>query len=126
MNDDEPFFDAEAVQFFSEGETPSLRALELDLEPEPDDAPSEATHAPPPAEARIARENARTLLEKGAGTDAIVAGRTSVALDPTDAEAWLVLGAAYQVVGNWQEARSAFQSCVRLAKRGPIAECRAL
>jgi Flp pilus assembly protein TadD len=79
-----------------------------------------------PAEALLAREDARRLLEKGAGKDAIVAGRASVALDPTDAEAWLVLGAAYQLVGHWQEARSAFQSCMRLATRGPTAECSAL
>jgi Flp pilus assembly protein TadD len=81
---------------------------------------------PSPDEALLAREDARRLLEKGAGLDALVAARASVALDPSDAEAWLVLGAAYQLVGNAREARAAFESCARVAKRGRTWECRAL
>lgn len=80
----------------------------------------------PRAAAAAARERARALLENGAGADAVAAGQRSVELDPTDAEAWLVLGAAYQLVGNGREARRAFYSCTRLAKRGPVAECAAL
>ncbi|MDB4937519.1 MAG: hypothetical protein JWP87_4491 [Labilithrix sp.] len=199
-------FDARAVSFFAEGETPtSIPALELDLELEGSDptatpslasrprrsfgrhvvavvavslvvciaalarsvtlgasptspaaaplaapvfapwphavvdtstAPTDVAPPGPPAaesapdrspeEALVAREDARRLLEKGAGADAVVAARASVALDPTDAEAWLVLGAAYQLVGNMREARSAFESCTRVATRGRSWECRAL
>jgi hypothetical protein len=96
------------------------------------EAPLDATTAAkagatsPAVAARVARERARFLLEKGAGADAIVAGQRSVELDPTDAEAWLVLGAAYQLVGKGREARSAFYSCTKLAKRGPVGECSAL
>lgn len=89
-------------------------------------ATAAAATAAAPVAAREAREQARILLERGAGAAAIEAARRSVQLDPTDAEAWLVLGAAYQLVGNGREARTAFYSCSKLAKRGPVGECSAL
>ncbi|MEA2752463.1 MAG: hypothetical protein QOI41_6606 [Myxococcales bacterium] len=85
------------------------------------DAPTEIS----PAAARVAREDARRLLEGGAAAAAAAAGIHSVELDPTDAEAWLILGAAYQLAGNGTEARNAFRSCSKLAKRGNVGECRA-
>jgi hypothetical protein len=70
-------------------------------------------------------------LEKRTGASstrpaAIAAGAQSVELDLTDAEAWLILGAAYQLAGKGAEARSAFYGCSKLAKRGDVGECRAL
>jgi hypothetical protein len=95
--------------------------------PPPATPVAEVADLPPaPEEALAAREDARRLLEKGAGADALVAARASVALDPTDAEAWLVLGATYQMLGKTREAHEAFESCVRVAKRGRSWECRAL
>ena len=44
-------------------------------------------------------------------------------LDATDAEAWLILGAAYQEKGNIAEARRAYASCVKEGKTGPRTEC---
>lgn len=79
------------------------------------------TAAPNPA--RALREEARAALERGAGAAAISAGQRSVAVDPTDAEAWLILGAAYQQAGQEAAAQAAFASCARLAKRGPVGEC---
>lgn len=72
------------------------------------------------------KNDARRLLERGKAADAIAAGERSVALDPTDGEAWLLLGAAYQEKGKNADARRAFTSCVKEGKRGPMGECRAM
>ena len=103
------------------------------LPTQPPAAPSaapEAAVAPEaalaPVAARAAREDARRALDRGAAAAAITAGTQSVELDPTDADAWLILGAAYQLAGKGAEARSAFYSCSKLAKRGDVGECRAL
>jgi hypothetical protein len=53
-------------------------------------------------------------------------GLESVRLDPVDGEAWLILGAAYQMVGDAKEARRAFASCLKEGKRGPRGECAAM
>jgi Flp pilus assembly protein TadD len=47
-------------------------------------------------------------------------------LDPTDGEAWLLLGAAYMDRGKPVEARKAFASCVKQGKKGPMGECAAM
>ena len=92
--------------------------------PEPWVAPDVASERSPTA-ARVAREEARRLLEGGAAAAASAAAIRSVELDPTDAEAWLILGAAYQLAGNGTEARNAFRSCTKLATHGGVGECRA-
>lgn len=72
------------------------------------------------------KKDARRALERGKTADAIAAGERSVALDPTDGEAWLLLGAAYQEKGKNAEARRCFVSCLKEGKRGPLGECRAM
>lgn len=72
------------------------------------------------------KNDARRSLERGKLADAIEAGERSVALDPTDGEAWLLLGAAYQEKGNNADARRCYASCVKEGKRGPLGECRAM
>jgi tetratricopeptide (TPR) repeat protein len=72
------------------------------------------------------KNDARRNLERGKLADAIAAGERSVALDPQDGEAWLLLGAAYQEKGNRPEARRCYTSCMKEGKRGPIGECRAM
>jgi cytochrome c-type biogenesis protein CcmH/NrfG len=80
-----------------------------------------------PAETAVQeREAARRSLERGKIHDAIAAAERSTALDPTDAEAWLILGAAHQELGHEGAARGAFHSCTSSAKRGPVSECRAM
>ena len=69
---------------------------------------------------------ARQALESGRTGVAIEAGERSVALDPTDGETWLLLGAAYQEKGRAADARKAFTSCIKEGKKGPIGECRAM
>ncbi len=103
-----------------------------DVKPEPTKAEAKAEPTPvepgtvDPKAAASAKVEARGLLERGKATLAIEAGERSVALDPSDGEAWLILGAAYQEKGNQKDARRAFQSCSKLGKRGPMAECRAM
>ena len=72
------------------------------------------------------KRDARRALERGKATEAIAAGERSVALDPTDGEAWLLLGAAYQDKGKMPEARRAYTACTKEGTRGPIGECRAM
>ena len=72
------------------------------------------------------REDARRALEKGKYRDAASAAERAATLDPSDAEAWLILGAARQELGQAALAHAAFKSCVQTAKHGPIGECRAM
>jgi hypothetical protein len=73
--------------------------------------------------AKEEKTSARTLLEKRKIAEAIEAGERSVKLDPTDGEAWLILGASYQEKGNMVDARRAYASCVKEATTGPRDEC---
>lgn len=79
-----------------------------------------------PAVARAAREQARRKLAAGDLVSAVAAASASIEADPTDAEAWLILGAAQVDQGLGAEARQTFQSCAARARRGPVAECRAM
>jgi len=72
------------------------------------------------------KKDARVSLERGKVKDAIAAGERSVALDPTDGEAWLILGAAYQEAGKGADARRCFNACLKQGKKGPLNECRAM
>jgi nicotinate-nucleotide--dimethylbenzimidazole phosphoribosyltransferase len=100
------------------------------------DLPAAANPAPPadateiPAQSTQAAGNAKKdalrALERGRVAESIEAGEQSVALDPGDADAWLILGAAYQQQGRSVEARRCFTTCAAHAQRGPRGECRAL
>jgi hypothetical protein len=71
-----------------------------------------------------AKEAARAALEHGANRAAISAGERAVVMDRSDAEAWLVLGAAYQANGNVGHAKSCYDACVSHGSKGPVDECR--
>src|SRR5262249_24639037 len=75
------------------------------------------------ADAKEVQAKARSFLEKRKLADAIEAGEQSVALDPTDSESWLILGAAYQEKGSMAEARRAYTSCVKEGKTDLRQEC---
>jgi Flp pilus assembly protein TadD len=53
-------------------------------------------------------------------------GERAVQLDPTDADSWLVLGAAYMQRGDNKNARRCFSSCVKEATSGARRECAAM
>jgi Flp pilus assembly protein TadD len=68
----------------------------------------------------------RKLIEQGRMRDGITAARATLEADPTDAETYLLLGAALQELGQWKESRAVFGQCVEQATVGPKSECRAL
>jgi hypothetical protein len=68
--------------------------------------------------------SAKAALERGSNGAAIAAGERSIALDPSDGEAWLVLGGAYQAMGNNGQAKRCYKACVSQGKKGPISDCR--
>ncbi|MDP9152343.1 MAG: tetratricopeptide repeat protein, partial [Myxococcota bacterium] len=82
--------------------------------------------APDPRAAAKAKTAATSALERGNLAAAVEAGERSVALDPTDGEAWLILGAAYQQKGDTRGAVRSFKACLQQGKRGPKSECAAM
>jgi hypothetical protein len=101
---------------------------------EPTAAPATSGAAAAPAEAPLApaktaaqeKRDCQVFLDRGANAAAIAAGQRSVGLDPSDGEAWLLLGGAYQVMGRTGEAKHAYSQCVKQGARGPIADCKSM
>jgi hypothetical protein len=95
---------------------------------QPTAAMAKAPAAPVPAAGTAVQEKERSrgALERGSVGDAIGSGERAVALDPGDAEAWLILGAAYQQRGDAKNATRCFKACVDQGKRGPKSECAAM
>jgi hypothetical protein len=92
-------------------------------------APAAGTAATPEPTGKTAlqeKNDARKALERGKLGEAIEAGERSIALDPTDADAYLLTGAAYLEKGKNADARRIFQACVKEAKKGPRGECGAM
>ena len=83
--------------------------------------PSSDTLAPASADEDKAASLA--ALEQGKIEEAIAAGERATKIDPTDADTWRVLGAAYQDQGNVIAARRCYKACVDSAKRGDTREC---
>lgn len=97
--------------------------------PEPAPSASAAPSAAPETDPKAAKEQklrAKQFLERGKAAEAIEAADRAVALDPSDAESWLVLGAAYQEKGNVKEARRCYSECVKQGKGGFRGECAAM
>jgi hypothetical protein len=96
------------------------------------DNPTVAAPAPsaaPAAEAASAaptKADVRRLIERGRMRDGIAAARASINADPSDAETYLLLGAALQELGQWKESTDVFGRCVAKATKGPKSECQAL
>jgi Flp pilus assembly protein TadD len=57
---------------------------------------------------------------------AVELARQAVNASPSNADAWLTLGAAYQATGDAASAREAYRSCVERAKTANVGECRVL
>jgi hypothetical protein len=94
-----------------------------------DPPPAPAAEEEPTAPLKSAseeREDARKALELGKQQDAIDAAQRSITVDPTDAEAWLILGAAQLDLGHRAEAHDAFVQCSKQAKTGNTYECGAM
>jgi hypothetical protein len=98
-------------------------------QPESETPVRAAAMAQPPETADSAREEARqretcrSALERNRIGAAVEAGERAVELDPTDGEAWLILGAAYQQRGDASNARRCYRACLAQGRRGPRSEC---
>jgi hypothetical protein len=91
--------------------------------------PSATTPAAPRPDTSAAIEAKRAsqkALEHDRVSQAITLGERSVELDATDAESWLILGAAYLQRGSLKDARRCFSTCVKEATHGARGECAAL
>ena len=87
------------------------------------------TSEPPGASAESATHlviRAQQYLESGSPSRAVEVARRATQTDPSDAEAWLTLGAAYDSAGNHAKSRAAYEACGRQAKGARVSECRAL
>lgn len=82
----------------------------------------------PAGDARSLTQAAQAVLEKDerAANRAAELALRAVRADPSNAEAWLTLGAAYQAAGKGSAARGAYRQCVTKASGPRVAECRAL
>ena len=80
--------------------------------------------SPPPT--GTLTQQAQRMLERNNPSAAVELARKAVNGDPTNAEAWLTLGAAYDAMGNHPLARGAYKSCVDNGQGPRVSECRAL
>ena len=71
------------------------------------------------------RKEAQRLLSKHALAEAITVAQRSTLGEPENATGWLLLGAAQMEAGHGRDATASFRSCAKLAKVGPVGECRA-
>lgn len=75
----------------------------------------------PPGGSLIAQ--ADRAMQKGDRQLAVDLARQAVAQNPSNADAWLTLGAAYQSAGNGGAAKDAYRSCVKQAHSGNLNDC---
>ncbi len=100
-------------------------------------SPSLAVAAQPPpaavvpaeltAEATRQHATARAALERGDTDAAIDAAARSIAIDPSRAASWLLLGDAYERSGRPEDASKAFRQCIdsaRVEAEGCVARLR--
>jgi cytochrome c-type biogenesis protein CcmH/NrfG len=69
---------------------------------------------------------ANHALRRGATERALALARQAVAANPSDADAWLILGAACQSAGDSAGAHDAYNNCLQRAHTANISECRLL
>jgi Flp pilus assembly protein TadD len=67
-----------------------------------------------------------SAIAHGQLAEAVSLARAAVALDPGDANNYLLLGSALQEMGQWERATNVFADCAQRARRGPRSECKAL
>jgi predicted Zn-dependent protease len=67
-------------------------------------------------------ELARLMLARSHTREAAELAERATAVDPTNALAWVTLGAARQMRGDRQGARQAYQNCAKLGKGRYVSE----
>lgn len=136
----EPAADPTPIRAPSTVRPPAPVAEPRPTEPKPDEAadpkPTEPKRPDPASAGGLSSESitqaAQRALEDKTRDDKQGTRATQLAFlatqqDPTNAEAWLTLGAAYESMGNKQQAIQAYRSCARKASSHPrVADCKAL
>jgi Flp pilus assembly protein TadD len=84
-----------------------------------------ALDTPAPAGGSLTAQ-ASHALARGATARAVELARQAVAANPSNADAWLTLAAAYMASGNPGAARAAYASCIAQAHTPNVSECRVL
>ncbi len=79
-----------------------------------------------PDSADALAELGRLMLARQHTREATELAERATAIDPSNALAWVTLGAARQMRGDRQGARQAYQNCAKLGKGQYVAECRAM
>ncbi len=79
-----------------------------------------------PAGSPALAELARLMLARNHTREAAELAERATAVDPTNALAWVTLGAARQARGDRQGAHQAYQNCAKLGKGQYVSECRAM
>ena len=71
-------------------------------------------------------ELARLMLARQHTREATELAERATAIEPSNALAWVTLGAARQMRGDRQGARQAYQNCAKLGRGQYVSECRAM
>jgi hypothetical protein len=79
-----------------------------------------------PQESPALAELGRLMLARNNTREAAELAERATAIDPSNALAWVTLGAARQTRGDRQGARQAYQNCVKLGQGQYVSECRAM
>jgi DNA-binding response OmpR family regulator len=87
---------------------------------------SSATPASSASAAETLTENAQAALEKQGAGRALKLAAAATKRDPSNAEAWLTLGAAHAQLGHAGAAMNAYKQCAKRATGPRVAECKAL
>jgi hypothetical protein len=117
---------AAKVTTASAGPTTIAPAREIEGD---DDEANEPAEPPPqavavdPIKAAEARREARRLLEGGQIDPGVAAARNAIALDPANAESYVLLAAGLQDQGRWAESREVFSRCIHKSNNAINAEC---
>lgn len=77
-------------------------------------------------DAAVLRKRAERALEQGKKDEALSLSEGAVAASPEQAEGYLLLGAAYELLGDTVKARESYRRCAEVATRGPRGECQSL
>ena len=89
-------------------------------------ATATATVTAPPTGGGSLTSQAQRALDRNQIQTAISLAKQATDANPGDAEAWLILGGAYEMVGNKTAARAAYRSCASSATGSRVSECKAL
>jgi Flp pilus assembly protein TadD len=84
----------------------------------------EAAAAQMPTDSGVLSRLAFGYLNRAPNADAATFAARAVEVDPSNSEAWIVLGAARHQLGDRKGAKEAYRQCAELGRGAYVAECR--